>query len=167
MSPVQAPVFEALIVPYRSLTRKGVVLVVAALMVLSVAVSLRFWLLGAWPVVVFSLLEIPLVILLLAINVRRARASELIMLDAREITIIRTDSAGGRRQVSMPAAWLRVDLAGGQGIPHVVLSGHGRHCEVGGFLHEPDKLSLFSALSDALHRVRNPRFDNAQLREDG
>ena len=166
MSRSQAPVFEALIVPYRSLTRKGVFTVVAALMVLSGAVALRFLLLGAWPVAAFSLLEVPLVGLLLTINLRRARASELIMLNPEELIVIRTDPAGRRKQISLPSPWLRVDLDAGQGIPRVVLRSHGRHCEVGAFLHEPNKLSLFEALSEAVQGVRNPRFDNPQLRDD-
>jgi uncharacterized membrane protein len=165
MLPVQAPVFEALIVPHRSLTRKGVVAVVAGLMVLSAAVAVRFLLLGAWPVAAFSLLEVPLAGLLLAINLRDARASELIMLDAKDLTVIRTDPAGRRKRVSLLAAWLRVDLDAGRGTPRVMLRSHGLGCEVGAFLHEPDKLSLFDALTDAVDRVRNPRFDNPQLRD--
>jgi len=165
MSSAQAPIFEAFIVPHRSLTRKGVLAVIAAMMVLSVAVAIRFWLLGAWPVVAFSLIEIPLLALLLAINVRRARASELIMLNAQALTVIRTDPAGRRQQASLPSAWLRIDLDAGRGVPRVMLSSHGRGWEVGGFLHEPEKLMLFEALNDALHRVRNPRFDNPQLRD--
>ncbi|WP_256367314.1 DUF2244 domain-containing protein [Acidisphaera sp. S103] len=166
MVPPHAPVFEALIVPHRSLTRKGVMTVIAVLTVFSAAVALRFLLLGAWPVAAFSLLEIPLVCGLLAVNVRRARASELIMLTAQEITVIQTDPAGRRKQMSLPSAWLRVQLDAGRGIPRVVLSSHGRDCEVGAFLHEPDRLSLFDALRDAVHGVRNPRFDNPQLRDD-
>ena len=165
MASAQAPIFEARIVPYRSLTRKGVMIVVGSLAGLTVAMALRFWLLGAWPVVAFSLVEVPLVVLLLAINFRRARASELIMLSMQELTVIRTDPAGRRKQVSLPSAWLRVDLDAGRGIPRVVLRSHGRDCEVGAFLHEPDKLSLYEALSDALHCARNPRFDNPQLRD--
>ncbi len=140
--------------------------VIAVLTVFSAAVALRFLLLGAWPVAAFSLLEIPLVCGLLAVNVRRARASELIMLTAQEITVIQTDPAGRRKQMSLPSAWLRVQLDAGRGIPRVVLSSHGRDCEVGAFLHEPDRLSLFDALRDAVHGVRNPRFDNPQLRDD-
>jgi uncharacterized membrane protein len=162
----EAPVFEALIVPYRSLTRKGVTVVVAVLTVLTVTLAVRFWLLGAWPVAGFSLVEVPLAVLLLSINLRRARASELILLDAMALTVVRTDPAGRRQQVSLPAAWLRVDLDAGRGAPRVVLSSHGRDCEVGAFLHDPDKMSLFDALSEALHRLRNPRFDNPQLRDE-
>lgn len=160
------PVFETLIVPHRSLTRTGVMVVIGALLVLSTVIGLRFWLLGAWPVLAFSLLEAPLVGLLLMINHRRARASELIMLTPHAITIIRTDSAGRRKRISMPSAWLRVDLESGQGLSRLMLSSHGRGCEIGAFLHEPDRTSLFEALRDALYHVRNPRFDNPQLGDD-
>jgi uncharacterized membrane protein len=166
MSLTQSPVFEALIVPHRSLTPRGVALVIGAFLVLSGAVSLRFWLWGAWPVVAFSAFEVPLLVLLLAINQRRARASELIMLDASQLTVVRTDAAGRRKQVALPAAWLRVSLDSTRGIPRIIASSHGRGCEVGAFLHEPDKVSLFDALQSALHNVRHPRFDNPQLRDD-
>jgi uncharacterized membrane protein len=138
----------------------------ASLVVLSAAIAVRFWFWGAWPVALFSFIAIPMLPLLLAINQRRARASELIMLDTMELQVIRTDSSGRRQQVSLPAAWLRVDLDSTKGIPRVVLSSHGRGCEVGGFLHEPERLSLFDAINDALYRTRHPIFDNPQLREE-
>jgi uncharacterized membrane protein len=166
MSQAQSPVFEALIVPHRSLTPRGAAMVIGAFLVLSAAIAFRFWLWGAWPVVAFSAFEVPLLVLLLTINQRRARASELIMLDANQLTVIRTDAAGRRRQEALPAAWLRISLDSTQGIPRIVLRSHGRGCEVGAFLHEPDKMSLFDALQSALHNARHPRFDNPQLRED-
>lgn len=165
MSSAHTPVFEALIVPHRSLTRKGVRIVVIVMAVLSASIGFRFWLWGAWPVALFSCLEIPLLTLLLALNQRRAHASELIMLDTLSITVIRTDPAGRRKKESLPAAWLRIDLDSTKGVSRVLLSSHGRGCEVGAFLHEPDRLSLFEALRGALNRIRNPRFDNPQLRE--
>jgi uncharacterized membrane protein len=166
MASADAPVFEALLVPHRSLTRRGRATVLTALVVASCALALRFWLLGAWPVVVFSFVDIPLLIALLALNQRGARASELIMLDAAQLTVVRTDPAGRRKQEALPAAWLRIKLESAGGVPRLILSSHGRNCEVGAFLHEPDKLSLFEALRDALHRLKNPRFDNPQLRAE-
>jgi uncharacterized membrane protein len=113
---------------------------------------------------VFSLLEVPLLLVMLAINQRRARASELIMLDAARLTVTRTDAAGRRKHDSLPASWLRVDLDSTGGIPRLMLSSRGKGCEVGAFLHEPDKVSLFEALQAAIHNAQNPRFDNPQLR---
>jgi uncharacterized membrane protein len=165
MSSAEAPIFKALIVPYRSLNLKGALIVVGALVVMTAAVAFRFWLLGAWPVLVFSAVETPLLVVLLTINMRGARANELIMVDATQVTVLRTDPAGRRRQEALPVAWLRVDLNATNGTSSVVLRGQGRICEVGAFLHEPDKASLFKSLEIALHRVNNPRFDNPQLRE--
>jgi uncharacterized membrane protein len=166
MSLVEAPAFQALIVPHRSLTPKGARVVVGAFLAVSATVAFRFWLWGAWPVVAFSFVEVPLLVVLLAINQRRARASELIMLDAAQLTVVRTDPAGRRQQQTLPAAWLRIDLDSTRGVPRIVASSHGRGCEVGAFLPEPDKVSLFGALRSALHGVRNPCFDNPQLRDE-
>jgi uncharacterized membrane protein len=163
MSSPQAPVFEAFIVPHRSLTLKGGLAIVGLLLVLSSGIAFRFWLWGAWPVVAFSCAEVPLLVLLLVINQRRARASELIMLDTALLTVIRTDASGRRARDDFPAAWLRIDLDSTKGVPRIVLRTHGRACELGAFLHEPDKVSLFDALRTALHSVRNPQFDNPQL----
>jgi uncharacterized membrane protein len=159
------PVFEALIVPYRSMTRRGIAVVGSTLLALSMAVSFRFLVLGAWPVLVFSLLEVPLVGLLLAINLRRARASELILLDRQTITVTRTDPRGRRQSFSMPAAWLQVRLETSSGGSRIVIASRGSAREIGAFLHEPDRSSLFEALSRAMHEVRNPSFDNPQLSE--
>jgi len=152
--------------PHRSQTPKGVVSVVGLLLVLSAGIAFRFWLWGAWPVVAFSCAEVPLLVLLLAINQRRARASELIMLDGGHLTVIRTDASGRRARDEFAAAWLRIDLDSAQGIPKILVRSHGRACEVGAFLHESDKISLFDALKAALHNVRNPRFNNPQLGQD-
>ncbi|HEY0424527.1 MAG TPA: DUF2244 domain-containing protein [Rhodopila sp.] len=166
MSAADAPVFEAFIAPHRSLTGKAAAFIIAGMLVFSSGIALRCWIWGAWPVVALSLLDVPLLVLLLAINQRRARASELIILDQAGLTVIRTDPRGVRARNKLPAAWLRIDLHNGPGIPRVVLSSRGRTCEVGAFLHESEKIALFDALRDGVYRVRNPRFDNPQLREE-
>jgi uncharacterized membrane protein len=161
----QAPVFEALIVPHRSMTRRGVTYLAATVVVISLGIGMRFLLLGAWPVLLFSLLEIPMLGVLLALNLRESRASELILLDQRQITVTRTDAGGHQTSFSLPTAWLRVSLEDDHGGSRVILTSHGRGREVGGFLHEPDKASLCEALQRAMHDVRNPVFDNPQLRD--
>ncbi|HBK09188.1 MAG TPA: hypothetical protein DDZ81_25575 [Acetobacteraceae bacterium] len=165
MSARPAPIFEALIVPHRSLTRGGGAIVVGILAAISAGVVLRLWLWGAWPAAIFSLLDVPLLLVLLMINWRRARASELIMMTDHQLIVISTDPAGRRQQMCLPTAWLRVDLQAAEAVPHIVLTSQGKTWEVGAFLHDLDKRSLFDALRDALERARNPRFDNPQLRE--
>ena len=165
MSTAPSPVFEALIVPHRSLSRRGGAVLISALAIISAGMMLRLWLWGAWPAAIFSLVDVPLLLVLLAINQRRARASELIMLADHQLIVIKTDPSGRRQQISLSTAWLRVDLESPDAVPHVVLTSRGKAFEVGSFLHDLDKRSLFDGLRDALERARNPRFDNPQLQE--
>ena len=165
MSAVPSPVFEALIVPHRSLSRRGGAVLIGALATISAGMMVRLWLWGAWPAAIFSLLDVPLLLILLAINQHRARASELIMLADHQLVVIRTDSLGRRDQIALSTAWLRVVLESPDAIPRVVFTSRGRAFEVGSFLHDLDKRSLFDALRNALERARNPRFDNPRLRE--
>jgi uncharacterized membrane protein len=160
------PVFEALIVPHRSLSRRGTLILSAVLALCSAGIAVRFWFLGAWPVIAFSGVEVALATLLLSINFRHARARELIRLSSAEITVVQTDHRGRRRSFSFPSAWLQIRLeTTGNQDSRLLLRSHGRGREVAAFLHAPAKLSLFEALRDALHRLRQPRFDNEQLRE--
>nr|WP_294503746.1 DUF2244 domain-containing protein [uncultured Rhodopila sp.] len=157
------PVFEALIVPYRSMTPRSAAILAGTLVALSLIIALRFVLLGAWPVLLFSLLEVPLLGVLLAINIRRARTSELILLDRQTLTVTRTDPACRRHSFSLPAAWLQVNLEAGGAGSRLMLSSHGNGREVGAFLHEPDRALLFEALRSAMSIARAADFDNPQL----
>jgi len=155
-------VFEAIIAPHQSLDRKGVLLLGCAVGLISLLVSLRFLLLGAWPVMAFSVVEVSLALLLLLMHRRQALRREIIRLDETAITVVRTDAKGRRRSFSLPAAWLQVRLeasAGGEG-SRLWLRSHGRGWEVGSFLHDPERRSLAEALKTAVHELRNPRFHN-------
>ena len=104
--------FEALIVPHRSLTRRGLRWVVGSLAGLAMLVSLRFWMLGAWPVLPFSVIEVGLVLLMLHLNTRQARGSELVILSETELRIVRTQPSG-QRQCARAALRLVVGLIAG------------------------------------------------------
>ncbi len=158
--------FEALIVPHRSLSRRGVRLLSVALVGLTGLIALRFWFLGAWPVMAISGPEIALALFLLYLNARRARASELVLLHDGTLRITRTDTAGVRQHVTLPTAWLNVTLEEAPGrIPRLLLRNRAICEEIGRTLGEAEKRDLASALGAALHDARNPRFDNPQLRE--
>jgi uncharacterized membrane protein len=66
----------------------------------------------------------------------------------------------------LPSGWLSVSLRERQGrVPSLVLSRHGRSEEIGQVLGEQAKRDLAASLAGALHRTRNPVFDNPQLRD--
>lgn len=132
---------------------------------LALAVGIRFWFLGAWLVLPFCVAEVGLVLTMLYLNTRQARANELILLSEDEFRIVRTDPAGRRRETIMPSAWLSVSLEERDGrVPRLIARRHNREEEIGGALGEREKRDLAESLSRALHRARNPVFDNPALK---
>jgi uncharacterized membrane protein len=163
-----ATVFEAVIVPHRSLSPRGLRVLMVVIGLLCTLVMLRFWLIGAWPVAGFGVVEIGAAIFLLRLNASRARASELVLLSEDALRIVRTDRRGRREEHVLPAGWLNATLEEPAGqVPRLLLVAHGVREEIATTLGEAEKRDLCAALRDALHRLRNPSFDNPQLRTDG
>ncbi|HTW27536.1 MAG TPA: DUF2244 domain-containing protein [Acetobacteraceae bacterium] len=162
----QGTVFEAVIVPHRSLTPRAMGVLIGMLVLLSAGIATLFWHLGAWPVAGFNGGETLLAIVLLRVNAQARRASEVLTLTDRGLRILRTDRHGRRSEAVLPAAWLQVRLAESVGrVPRLLLIGGGREEEVARSLGEAEKRDLAAALRTALHDWRNPRFDNPQLRD--
>jgi uncharacterized membrane protein len=159
-----ATVFEAVIVPHRSLTPRGLAILIVVLATLCGLVGLRFWLIGAWPVACFGAVEIGLAAFLLLLNARGAHASELLILSEHALRIVRTDRRGQRNESVLPVGWLNALLEELPGrVPRLLLVAHGVREEVAKSLGEAEKRDLSAALAQALHQLRNPRFDNPQL----
>lgn len=157
-------VFEAEVVPHQSLSRRGLSLVIGFICTVSLGVTTVFWWLGAWPVAGFNGCEILLAVFLLRVHARRRRKREILLLSGAGLRILRDDEHGRRSEEVLQPAWLRITLQERPGrVPGLYLSARGQHVEVASFLGEPEKRDLFEALEHALHRFRNPVFDNPQL----
>jgi uncharacterized membrane protein len=157
--------FEAVLVPHRSLSPRGLRVLMGVLILSVMAMSSVFWLLGAWPVVGFSGVEVGLAAVLLRANAAGGRSSEMLLLSSDGLRVVRIDPAGRRVERLLPATWLRVSLEERRGrVPGLVLRGNGLREEVATALGEAEKRALAQALAEALHRWRNPVFDNFQLR---
>ncbi len=166
IAPQSAASFEAVIIPHRSLTRAGLQWLVGVLCLLSTLISMGLWFIGAWPVIGFNGAEITLAIVLLRRNARASRASEMLLLSDQGLRIVRTDMGGRRVERTLQSGWLRAGLEERPGrAPALWLSDRGGRMEVGAELGEVEKRDLAEALTLALHRHRNPTFDNPQLRE--
>ncbi len=152
------------IVPHRSLSRRGRRNLIGVIAVMSGLTGLRFVFWGAWPVLGFSVIEIGLATLLIQLNTRRARQTEMILLGEDGFRIIRTDVKGRRIEIGLPSAWTRVALEERRGrVPALSLSARGHRVEIGAMLGETEKRDLAAALAAALQDANNPRFDNPQL----
>ena len=160
-------VFEAIITPHRSLSAAGVRRVVAALLILSAGISTGLWFIGAWPVVGFNGAEMLLAVVLLRRNAREYRQEERLLLSNAGLHIVRTDMRGRRTVRRLGSGWLNAVLQTRPGrAPCLLLVERGRQVEVGAHLGEDEKRDLAAAIRQALHRQRNPVFDNPQLRGD-
>jgi uncharacterized membrane protein len=158
--------FEAAILPHRSLSPRGRRLLIGGICVLLLLTGTRFWLIGAWPVAGFIVLELGLAAFLLWLHQRSARRVELLLLSQDVIRVVRTDPDGRKREMRLPTGWLNVELEERPGrVPGLLLCIPGRRLEVAAALGEGAKRDLAQALGRAVGEVRNPRFDNPQLRE--
>lgn len=157
--------FEAHVKPHRSLSRRGLGFVIAGMCLASLSVTSLMALLGAWPVIGFNGADLLLALVLIWVNVRAARAYETIRLSETELSVLWCDANGRQRLMSLSPAWANVVLEERAGtVPKLLLRTRGTSCEVARQLGETEKRDLAAALGRALHRWRNPRFDNPQLR---
>ncbi len=162
---VDTLVFQAEITPHRSLSPRGMSLVIGFLCLTSLGITLLFWWLGAWPVAGFNGGEMLIAVVLLRANARAKREREVLLLSERGFRILRFDQNGQRTESTMPSDWLNVTLRERPGrVPGLFLSAHGQMEEVARALGEAEKRDLAQAISGALYRWRHPVFDNPQLR---
>jgi uncharacterized membrane protein len=161
-----ALLFQAVIVPHRSLSLRALRgLLVFICLMCGTSAAVFVWL-GAWPVGGFTGLELLLAAFLFRLNAHAAKGVEMVLLTSAGLSITRTEPSGVRRQRVLPAAWLNVVVEERPGtVPGLVLVARDVRVEIGRALGEAEKRDLASALAAALYDLRNPRFDNPQLRE--
>ena len=165
MKAQETVLFEAVIVPHRSLSGVGVRILLGVVLAACVGSSTAFVLLGAWPVGVFAGLELVLAAVLSLLDLLAARAGERRRLAPGGRGLGRAGARGRVETSDLPADWMAVRLEERHGrVPALVLQLRGQAVEVGRELGEDAKRSLAEALAEALHRRRNPVFDNPQLR---
>ena len=158
--------FRAELVPHRSLSPRGLNLLLAAIAAMCGINATVFVLLGAWPVAGFTGVELLLAAILFRLNARAAKSTEIISLSGRALHILRIAPDGAKREAVLQPAWLNLRLEDRPGrAPLLLATERKRRIELARDLGEDEKRSLAEALATALERVRNPVFDNPQLRE--
>jgi uncharacterized membrane protein len=167
VAPAEPVLFHAVCTPPRSLTPGAFRIFALLLGLLALATGGLFLALGAWPILPFLGLEVGFALGLVALHARgAARAAEIVMLTPDRLTVRRMDARGRREEVSVDAYWARIVLADRPGAAPVLrIESRGRTVEIGRDLVREEKAALRDALSEALARARDPRFDNPQLRE--
>jgi uncharacterized membrane protein len=147
--------FDAVLYPNRSLGSAGFHLLMAAIVLVSVAIGAAFMLAGAWPVSGFLGLDVVLLYLAFRWNYREARRAEFIRLDHDGLTVRRIGPDGRTREWRLEPYWVRVAIDDPpRPDSQLVLSACGHHLAIGAFLTLPERLELAAALRTALHNHR-------------
>lgn len=152
---VRATRYRKLIRPNRSLSRRGLWLLIAIYALLSVSVGIGFGLaLGAWLILPFFGLEVAVIAVVAVIVTRRAGDYELVMLDPERLRLVRR-TAGRRSCIEFQRYWARIALASGEcgWYPsRLFITSHGRSVEFGAAMAEHDRRALAQELKGLLRR---------------
>ncbi len=152
----EQPFFSAVLVPHRSLGRRGILLLMAAVAVLSAITSLAFWRIGAWPVVGFVGLDAVLIWLAFRLNMKAARAFEEVAVSVTEIVVRKVSAVGRAQEIRLNPVWARLEIERieDEGVTRIRLLSRGRAVDVGAFLNPVDRTTFAEALRLALSTAR-------------
>ncbi len=152
----ETPVFEALLTPHRSLGRRGLVVLISIVTVVTIVHAVLFALAGAWPVAGFFGLDLLLLCGALGLNYRAARAREIVRVSRTDLSISKVAPSGRTRDYRFNPFWARFQVSRHDeiGITRMNVSGGGRSTDIGGFLNPDDRESFARAFSGALAAVR-------------
>lgn len=160
----EKPVFDATITPHRSLGQDGFRVVMTLVCLTSVAASIPFIVLGAWPVAGFFGLDILALFIAFKVNFNAARAFERIVVTPLEV-LLRKVSHHGREKIwrSNPA-WTKLEREDDDdyGLLELSLVSRGRRTVVASALSPGEREGFAQALGSALAKAkRGPDFEPA------
>lgn len=154
--PLPAPLhFDAVILPHRSLSMRGFVILIGVVAAVNFTAGTWFMAKGAWPVFGFCGLEVLAVWWAFRANYRAARAHETVQLSDDELLIRRVDAKGRAEAVRLTPHWARLSLSR---LPdestrlHVV--SHGREVELASQLSPAERADFARALEAALAKLK-------------
>ena len=148
--------FSALLVPHRSLSRKGFAVLMAVISVVSFAAGMVFLLKGAWLVLIFFVLDALAIYWAFRVNFRDAKASEQISMTLSELRVRRINHRGDAMEWVFNPLWVRLDKKVHEefGIEKLFLVSRGRSVSIAQFLGPDEKSSFAAALSNALQAAK-------------
>ena len=120
------------------------------------AISLPFFLMGAWPIVGFLGLDALGLWLAFEISFRAARAYEDLRVTPLELKLDKVAARGETREFRFNPFWVRLDRSEHEeyGVERLALVSHGRSVEFGSFLGPSQKAEVAGDLTLALAQAR-------------
>jgi len=158
----ESEVFAAVITPHRSLGRRGFVIVMAAFALLSTALSVPFYLMGAWPVVGFFGLDVLALWIAFRLNFAAARACEQVALSYVELLIRRIPHRGRPAEWRFNPRWVRLETETDEdfGMTRLAVAQRGERLDIAGALSPHERAEFAEAFGRALANAKaGPRTD--------
>lgn len=150
--------FSAVLLPHRSLGRKGFITLMGVISLVSFLTGVAFYMKGAWPVMGFFGLDVLLVYGAFRLNYRAARIYETVELTKTELTVTRFHPSGRAESWSFNPYWVRLELEEREDSANrLSLRSHGRELRIGSFLSDDEKRGFAHALRTALYDMRGAR----------
>lgn len=149
-------IFSAVLTPHRSLSRKGFLILMTVLGLISFATGMAFLLAGAWPVFGFCGLDVLVIYGAFRVSFRRAKAYEQVTVTPSELTVRKVSHQGRISEWTLNPLWVKLDrvVHAEFGIERLFLVSHGRRLAIAGFLGPQEKESFALALSAALGEAK-------------
>lgn len=156
--PEAATLFAAKLTPYRSLGRKGFLVLMICLSLICFIAGAAFYAIGAWPVFGFFGLDVLVIFIAFKLNYRAAREYEVITLSSDALDIRKVSATGLESMHSFNPFWVRlaIERKEDEGVTGLTLTSHGQSLKVGNFLNPGDRETFGNALQDALRKARQP-----------
>jgi uncharacterized membrane protein len=157
----EAVVFKARLTPYRSLGRRGHMILFGFIFGVTAIISVPFYILGALPIVGFFGLDALLLWLAFRVSNARARAYEEIIVTHIELLFRRMSWRGRLSEWRFNPLWVKLAREDHEeyGTQRIALVEGQRSVEMGAFLGPHEKADFAGALKSALAEARRgPRF---------
>lgn len=154
--PASVPLFSAVLHPHRSLSLKGVRLVVVLVACASLVASIPFVVMGFWPVAGFYGLDVAILWLALRTSVAEARSYEEVTVSPVELLLRKVPVKGVPAEYRFNPVWTRLDRREHQefGVQSLAFVSRGMSVSVGHFLSPDEKAHLGDDLAAALAEAR-------------
>ena len=149
---------DAVIWPNRSLSPRGLTILLGLFTAYNIIVAIFLILIGAFPVPVFLGLDVAGLALAFHFSNRRARQAERVQVSAEAISVTRQD--GGRMETvwTSPTAFTRVAVDVGEDEAEVKLELSGRSLTIATALSPAERADFAAALQRAIRAARDARY---------
>jgi uncharacterized membrane protein len=151
------PLFAATLTPHRSMSRRGLRVVVAIVAVLASVPGMIFLSAGAWPIAGFLVLDVVLVWWALWASLRDGRQYERVTLWPDQLELKQVDGRGKETLTRFNPSFVKlvVDRDFNERTTGLHLRTRERDLVLGAFLNQDDKSSFAKAFGTALRRARH------------